>query len=261
MLKRLLELSREGRLYYSIVQHIRPYLQGFGYCFYDPARKIKLHAPQYVNPNPDEAPVVERIFRSFKLMKEKQKEADPVYLPSEAWQSTLDNAYAHVNDAAKRNDLSDFHMFLANSGCWKSSLGFEGGITIVAGSKSPLLNRYIRNAMFRKPFQVWNWYFGGRRDIEHLFAPNIGNQAGAWMNKRFVDANCFQNDILGSIISSSVSDFEKPVVADLGGGGGKTAAFTLRNLKNWSYLDFDLPEVVIVAAYYLMMSFPEKKLL
>ena len=52
---------------------------------------------------------------------------------------------------------------------------------------------------------------------------------------------------------------DRPVVADLGGGYGKLAYFTLRDLPQFSFIDFDLPEVLCLATYYLMKTFPHKK--
>jgi hypothetical protein len=58
-----------------------------------------------------------------------------------------------------------------------------------------------------------------------------------------------------------IQDRERPVVADLGAGYGKLAYFTLRDLEDWTFIDFDLPETVCLAAYYLMHVWPQKRAL
>ena len=54
---------------------------------------------------------------------------------------------------------------------------------------------------------------------------------------------------------------KRPIIAELGAGYGKLAYFLLRNFHDSCYIDFDLPETLCVAAYYLMLVWPEKKVL
>jgi hypothetical protein len=72
--------------------------------------------------------------------------------------------------------------------------------------------------------------------------------------------SCF-NEIYGSILSGLTKHKERPVIADLGAGYGKLAYFTLRDIGKSCFIDFDLPETLCLAAYYLMKSWPNKKAL
>lgn len=71
----------------------------------------------------------------------------------------------------------------------------------------------------------------------------------------------FFNEIYGSLLRELVQDLPQPVVAELGAGYGKLAYFTLRDIERFTYLDFDLPETLSLAAYYLVKAFPEKRAL
>jgi hypothetical protein len=51
------------------------------------------------------------------------------------------------------------------------------------------------------------------------------------------------------------------VVAEIGGGYGGFAYYLLHSSKNTTYINFDLPEIVLIAGYYLMMALPEAKVL
>ena len=46
---------------------------------------------------------------------------------------------------------------------------------------------------------------------------------------------------------------------ELGGGYGKFAYYILKNTKNFTYIDFDIPETLTLASYYLSKCFPNKK--
>ena len=53
----------------------------------------------------------------------------------------------------------------------------------------------------------------------------------------------------------------RPVYAELGAGYGKLAYFVLRDIQRSCFIDFDLPETLSLASYYLMKCWPEKKAL
>jgi len=71
----------------------------------------------------------------------------------------------------------------------------------------------------------------------------------------------FSNEIYSSLLLDVISDVDTPVVAEIGGGYGSFAYYFLKKKKNLKYMDFDLPETLCLAAYYLMSSFPEKNVL
>jgi putative sugar O-methyltransferase len=57
-----------------------------------------------------------------------------------------------------------------------------------------------------------------------------------------------------------VQGCQTPVVAELGGGYGGMAYYLLRDNPNVTYIDFDLPENMALTAYFLINSFPNKKI-
>jgi hypothetical protein len=53
---------------------------------------------------------------------------------------------------------------------------------------------------------------------------------------------------------------EWPVIGEIGGGYGGLAYFLLRDIPEAKYVNFDLPETLVLMAYYLSCSLPEKRL-
>ena len=51
------------------------------------------------------------------------------------------------------------------------------------------------------------------------------------------------------------------MVAEIGGGFGGCAYFLLSGRDPCRYVNFDLPEILMIEQYYLMSAFPEKKFL
>ena len=87
-----------------------------------------------------------------------------------------------------------------------------------------------------------------------------GNQCGAWIDGTFVVMGAFFGEIYGSILRNVIDEIDRPIVAELGAGYGKMPYFTLSG-KDSCFIDFDLPEILCLASYFLMRSWPEKKAL
>jgi hypothetical protein len=264
LIKRIIIAIENKTLFSSIKLRLIPFYYGIKYLVYDPSRRrIKIHCPEYIDPSDDkdESEIVDRIFRSFKLMKEKQKEASSYYRPSSLWQRHLDNDYSFLSDGLKNNDKNKFHLFLSNFGTWKTYHGLESTDLIRNNVKSILKRKYLRNIVFYKQLKTWEWFNSNNKSIKDLSYPVIGNQCGAYIDNQFVGVGSFFNEIYGSILSGLIDDNNSPVIAELGSGYGKLAYFTLRNIKKSCFIDFDLPETLCLAAYYLMKTWPQKKTL
>ena len=262
--KKVQKAYRQRRLLSAIRSRAKPFLYGLKYTIHDPAsNQIILHCPDYVEPPQDnhEKEIIERIFQSFRKMKEDQKEVSHIYFPSSLWQAHIDNNYSYLTEGLKANDLRKFHFFLHNFGTWKEDHGAESTILIRDNMKSLLGRKYLKNIIFLRQLNNWYWFYNNKKSISCLTYPSHGNQAGAFINGTFVGAGSFFNEIYGSMLSGLISDVQRPVVADLGAGYGKLAFFTLRNIERFCFIDFDLPETLCLAAYYLMKSWPSQKTL
>lgn len=264
LLKKAIKLNRQGTLIPAVKLRAVPYLQGLKYTLRDCAGdSVVLHCPTYTkaSTNRDEMEIVNRIFQSFKRMKEDQKKVSALYLPSSVWQDQLDTSYSYFADALRENDPSKFHFFLSNFGTWRQYHGVESNTLIRDYIGSFVGRRYLKNVKFYNPLKTWQWNYNNRKQLSELTYPQHGNQAGAYINGEFVGMGSFFNEIYGSTLSELLDDIERPVVADLGAGYGKLAYFTLRGNSDFCFIDFDLPETLCLAAYYLIKTWPDKRVL
>lgn len=259
--KKILRAYQQGGLSRYIYLILRQFFRSIRYILYNPVSNlISLHCPEYVNPNKEEFEIVERIFYSFKKMKEDQIRAPAYYLPSSFWEGLLNKAYSSLTLGLKYNDINKFHFFLANFGTWKEYHGVEATTDLIRyNMKSFLRRRYLQNDVFYNQLKIWKWFYNNRKPISCLSYPTYGNQAGAYIDGVFVGVGSFFNEIYGSILSGLICDLERPVIAEIGAGYGKLAYFILKNINNFSFIDFDLPETLCLAAYYLMKTFPNKR--
>lgn len=261
LIARLARARREGRLGYALSSRLAPHLRGARYLLHDPAAsRVRIDCPEYVTPSRDETErrLVRRIFDAFRKMKEDQRRASPDYLPSSQWAEQLDRAYDRFGAALRTDDVEPFHFFLANFGTWKEYHGVESTTLLRESLRSPLRRRWLANDVFLGQLRLWEWFHGGRRPLARLSYPRHGNQAGALIDGTFVGPGSFFNEIYGSQLAGLLDGIERPIIADLGGGYGKLGYFILRDLPRGGFLDFDLPETVCLAAYYLMKVWPER---
>ncbi len=213
-------------------------------------RDISLDSPDPAVPNPADKPLVERIAAAYRRMT--QAQSPEWWRPSTEWQVQLDLAFASLRDPKR------FHYFLANFGQWPIYTGIEeGGYAIQRAKRFWIGRRYLEEIFFRRTLRAWERQ---NRPLSALSLPRYGNQAGAWYRDTFVSAGAAFNDLI-SLQLVKLAECERPVLAELGAGYGKLAYCTLRNLPRFCYLDFDLPETLCTAAYYLGKCFPSKQLL
>jgi len=266
-LRKIMRAYKEKRVFSALANRIKSLIRESRWIINDPASGIvSLHCPEYIKPSDgdrDDLKIAQRIFESFKKMKEDQRKAPgfSLYMPSSFWEGHLSKAYSHLNSALRSNDIDIFRFFLANFGTWKIYHAIESTTLIRDNMSSFLKRRYLKNDIFYKQLKVWKRVYNNRKPISCLSYPTYGNQAGAYIDDVFVGVGSFGSEIDGSILSSVISDVERPVVADLGAGYGKLAYFILRNLNQFTFIDFDLPETLCLAAYYLMKVWPGKKVL
>jgi len=261
--QRLISAWREKRLSAALGRRLTPFFKGLKYLFHNPAaRHIKLHCPAYVSPNNDEAEmaVVQRIFAAYRRMTRDQEGANPLYQPSAMWRAQLHRSYAFLISGLAGGNIHKFHYFLTNFGAWKEYTGVEECTLIQNHMRLAVTRRYLQNEIFHNLLKLWMYYYNGRKDVSSLWRPGFGNLAGARVDGVLVTVDSFFGEIYGSLLAQLLHQ-PRPVVAELGGGCGRLAYYTVRHLGDFCYLDFDLPETLCLAAYYLMLAFPQKRAL
>ncbi len=259
----VMEAYREKTLGYALRRRLYP-LAMFPWLAVSQARQdIVLHCPAYdrdCGKDPRRTEVARRIFAAYGRMRDAEPGVSPCYRPSSIWRAQLDDAYASLIEGLRDGDLEKFHFFLANFGVWEKYHGVENNLLIREATTSRIKACYLKHK-FLRALKIWKWFYGGRRDVAALTYPRVGNQAGALLHGRFVGYGSFFNEIYGSILSGLLAGTPSPVVAEIGAGYGKLAYFVLRDLPGATFVDFDLPETLCLAAYYLMNVWPEKKVL
>jgi putative sugar O-methyltransferase len=245
-------------LFTKIIKVFSPYFLGLFYFFtLKNNKKIKLQINVKKNKLLDEA-LCRRIFKSFKKMKNDQKK-NSFNKPSKQWQTHLKNDFKELDESFKFDDFQKFQKFLNNFGNHGKYLGIENQIYLKKFNKNIFLKKYLVHRVFKKQYDLWNFHNSLKKSSSNLKTPRFGNQIGANIDNNFVTLASFSNEVISSNLNELLKSDTKPCIAELGAGYGQLAFHLLKKKKNFCYIDFDIPEVLCLAAYYLIKSFPKKK--
>jgi hypothetical protein len=115
---------------------------------------------------------------------------------------------------------------------------------------------YLSHALYR--IDYWMAQTEGRFVLSDLVGPLVGNPFGVEIDQKFVrvgaDYAHYCAYRVGRLLNSAVAS-----VAEIGGGFGGMAYYLLRDRPKITYLNFDTPENIALASYYLLKIFPQSK--
>jgi hypothetical protein len=106
-------------------------------------------------------------------------------------------------------------------------------------------------------FLIWREIFSC--PISVLDVPNVGNPWGYLIEDQLVVPKATRFHAHAMTLQNLLSGISWPLVGEIGGGYGGMAYYLLRDAPNVTYLGFDLPETLALAAYYLLCCFPDCK--
>tara|TARA_B110001452_G_scaffold265757_1_gene271081 strand:- start:88 stop:1263 length:1176 start_codon:yes stop_codon:yes gene_type:complete len=249
------------RIFFKLViDKLYPYYKGLVSIFLLKENKVKIITPKKNIVEKGDLDLAKRIFESYKAMKSHQKNVHKLYKPSSMWQNYIDKDFAFMKKSLEENNIDDFLFFLQNFGNWNSYLGIENQLLIKKYAKNPLLKKFLSNEIFYGQKKVWDYFNQKKYTLADLNMPRFGNQNGALVENNFVVFGSFTNFTYADIIKKYLKTNDHNIIGDLGGGYGKLAYYVLKDLKKYTFIDFDIPETLVLASYYLSKCFPEKKI-
>ena len=247
----------EKRFTKTITKKIHPYIKGFLLFFSFKGKNITIHVTKNKKIDSEDIPLAERIFNAYKKIKLDQKDQSDLYKPSSLWQSLIDKDFNFLLESYQSNDIEKFLFFLQNFGNWDKYLGIETQDIIKKYNNNIFLKQFLRKEIFEGQLKLWK-FFHKNSNINELDMPMHGNQIGAKINNNFMVIGSFLNHVYAKNLFNLIDQKESKIL-EIGGGYGRFAYYILKDLKKFSYVDFDIPETLSLASYYLSKCFPNKK--
>jgi putative sugar O-methyltransferase len=199
--------------------------------------------------------ILRAVFESYKAMSSYDKVPEGLKV-GENWKGFMAATRPNFYKACADGDFQSFANLISSFFRNEVSSGIFGGEEAFnAFSESKSEYPVIRNH-----YDIWKSMVPNA-SISELARPKVGNPYGVKADDNILHANDFFNHYRGSFVKELLSDTSHPIVAELGGGYGGLAYFIMQQVPNSTYINFDLPENLIISAYYIKASYPDKKVL
>tara|TARA_Y100000591_G_C21828769_1_gene698302 strand:+ start:160 stop:1284 length:1125 start_codon:yes stop_codon:yes gene_type:complete len=203
--------------------------------------------------------ILNRIAKSFKLAKK-----NPInnlnYIPLGAWKNHIEKFKKDYTKSLDEEDIvkidSLFKNFFRNDGI--RGIWIYKFFDDLKNSKKSEQVEFIINIdrdyrKLRKLIKLEN--------ISKLNFPNIGNPWGYIIDDTTLLPTSCSHFYYSVKLKEFSKDIENPTFCEIGGGFGGTAYYLLKDRKDFTYLNLDIPEVLIFSKYLLMKSFKNRKVL
>jgi len=186
-----------------------------------------------------------------------------VYKATEWWTMLQRTSLQHVIAALTMSDATALQQMYANFFRDACSDGLVGKNLLVAATPPRSLARlhkraYLVEALSR--LDRWQNLTAGAYDLRDLRGSDLGNPFGIVLDGIFI-ASGAEHQHYGARRIIDITGKSNAVIAEIGGGYGAMAYYLLRDSPQLKYWNFDLPESLALAAYYLLGNFPEKRTL
>ncbi|MBI9052047.1 MAG: putative sugar O-methyltransferase [Anaerolineaceae bacterium] len=207
--------------------------------------------------------VINRIIQSYQKAKHDQLSVQSVYRPGHKWAPQISKKRNLYIDALNHGDverlLSLLNNFYRNNGVI-SIIKYELYYYL---TNRPLQANFAQKKFLYnmiKDIEVWKSEFPDISSSE-LEVPPIGNPYGYVFENTLVTAASCPAYYYAHKSHQLTRHIDHPIVCEIGGGIGLFAYFLARKISNLTYIGFDLPEILVIAQFFLMNAFPDKKFL
>lgn len=216
----------------------------------------------------DDRALLERISSAYKRASHDLLSYSEIFRPSNEWLPIYQQNLKEVMQALEECNTSELDKIYRNFWREPCSTGLIGLPVDMKRSffgknkKISYINKtlYLNDSIHR--FNLWKKFLGQRYSVDSLISPLIGNPYGYFIENKFIKAGADYQHYYATRINDLLNEKQgRKVVAEIGGGFGGMAYYFIRDTKNTTYIDFDLPENLALTSYYLLKAFPEKKVL
>lgn len=213
-------------------------------------------APRIDSSSGDEA-LLERICEAYIKAVERQGRAQEVYRSSQWWQKQQTRLRPEMQ-ALKKRDIPALRLMYSNfyrDPCSSGLITRTGLPWAVRGGAIKNIHRHFYLSDSLCGLDYWKEQTAGRFAVADLAGPNIGNPFGVMLEGTLVRFEAPYQHYCAYRLSTLLDAGPRAVV-EVGGGFGGMAYFLIRDRQPLTYFDFDLPETIALASYFLMKAFP-----
>jgi putative sugar O-methyltransferase len=205
-------------------------------------------------PGNDE-PLLKRIQAFYRAVKEEQRNQPEIYQPAGEWREHVDRRMPHYQAF---HDSSTDRLAHLLGNFWRNELGVL--VKQYASFEQLVHDSEKRDAYSRlMAHDLMIWTHLMQAEVSELAIPEVGHPWGYLWKGTLIGSKVLRYDVLARQVRDITADLPRPVIGEVGAGYGGMAYFLLRGSGPLAYVDFDLPETLAVAAYYLSKCLPHRR--
>jgi hypothetical protein len=209
----------------------------------------------------DDTVLLRRICDAWSKTMKRQASASEAFQPHRWWSAIERTNLEPVKRALDARDIDSLRGMYRNFFRDRCGAGLTGLPLARIEAGAPVSARFkqllLIDALHR--VDLWTSRTDGRFSLADLTTPDIGNPFGVVIDGVFVRSGCEDQHYCARRIIELLGSAGAPVVAEIGGGFGGMAGYLIRDRPDVVYLNFDLPETIALASYYLLTAFPDAK--
>jgi hypothetical protein len=210
----------------------------------------------------DDTELLERICEAYCAAIQDQEHAPVAYQATTWWNQIRRTSLAQVIQALSTQDIHALRALYRNffrNPCSTGLIHVPYGMTKAYFSgpiKEAHARYYLSDTLCH--LDTWAERTDGIFTVDELAGPPVGNPFGVFIGETLVGNRAGYHHSCAHRVRGQLGP-ENAVVAEIGGGYGAMAYYLLRPRKNLTYLNFDVPESIALASYYLVKAFPDRR--
>jgi hypothetical protein len=230
----------------------------------DPRYRIDLICTASISKQAEDDDLLRRICAAYRLATERQATAPEAFAASRWWRTVQESNLGPVRRALADGDLDALRAMyrdLFRDPCGAGLVGLP--VDMARSYRRPQFQRRYQHLLLIDTLhrmEVWRERTNGRFSIDVLRGPEIGAPFGVVLENVLLRPGATDHHYYAHRIIELLKGKGSPVIAEIGGGFGGLAYYLLRDHPEVTYVDFDVPESIALAAYYLGNAFPDLRL-
>lgn len=208
----------------------------------------------------DDSALLDRICAAYIKAEEHQRSASTTFGATKWWQQISQRHLTPVVQALRTRNISRLRQMYRNFFRDRCSTGLVGlpvdmEQCYFRGEVKPLYGYYfLADALHR--LDLWKARTHGKFPLRVLASPVIGNPYGVSIDGVFIRIGAESQHFYAQEIDRLVRSRKVGTVLEVGGGFGGMAYYLIRDNPRLTYVNFDVPETIALASYYLLRAFP-----
>lgn len=204
------------------------------------------------HPIPSE--VLDRLIDAWRAMQHRAGAVPEAYEVGGEWKAIVIQLFEPLTSALNDGDHARLDDLLRNF--FRRFGDFFGEPTDLQSEA----NRQARREQLVAYASRWIDLYG-EAEFSDVHLPLICNPIGFLVDGAFITPDTFRHNFYARRMADLADDIQDPVVCEVGGGFGGFAYHLVRRPQpTFKYIDYDLPVMCIVSAYYLLTACPDKQL-